>query len=143
VVQRGEFEWAHLRNERIQASYLPHNFDPVHEADRFEFVDAVHALVPGIHLFPTPGHTPHHQSVLIESKDEKACYLADIIPTSAHLPLAWIMGYDVEPMVTLETKRALLERARRERWLLVFEHDPVVAWGVLDAESERPRLLAD
>jgi hypothetical protein len=46
-------------------------------------------------------------------------------------------------MVTLETKRALLERARRERWLLVFEHDPVVAWGVLDAESERPRLLAD
>jgi glyoxylase-like metal-dependent hydrolase (beta-lactamase superfamily II) len=143
IVQRGEFEWAHVRNERIQASYLPYNFDPVHTQGRFEFLDGPHELVPGIQLVPTPGHTPHHQSVLLESRGEKACYLADIIPTAAHLPLAWIMGYDVEPLVTLETKRQLLNRARRENWLLIFEHDPVTAWGVLDPESERPRLLAE
>ena len=142
VVQRGEFEWAHVRNERIQASYLPHNYDPVEQAGRFRFVEGVAEIVPGISVFPTPGHTPHHQSVLIRSNGETACFLADVIPTSAHLPLPWIMGYDVEPLVTLESKRALLRRARDEKWLLVFEHDPVVGWGYLNADENRPALDA-
>jgi glyoxylase-like metal-dependent hydrolase (beta-lactamase superfamily II) len=141
VVQRGEWEWAHSTNERVRASYLPHNFDPVHAADRFDFVAGEAEIVPGIGVWPTPGHTPHHQSVVIRSDGETACFLADVIPTSAHLPLPWIMGYDVEPLVTLETKRGLLDVARREGWLLVFEHDPTVAWGRLDPGSDRPRLI--
>ena len=140
IVQRGEWEWAHLRNERIQASYLPPNFEPI--ADRFELVDGDVEVVPGIQLYRTPGHTPHHQSVLIRSEGETACFLADVIPTSAHLPLPWIMGYDVEPLVTMETKRTLLARAHAERWLLVFEHDPVVGWGYLDPAQDRPALAA-
>ena len=64
-------------------------------------------VVPGIRVMRTPGHTPHHQSVVIRSEDETACFLADLIPTAAHLPLPWIMGYDVEPLVTLESKRSL------------------------------------
>jgi glyoxylase-like metal-dependent hydrolase (beta-lactamase superfamily II) len=143
VVQRGEFEWAHSRNERIQASYLPHNFDPVMEAGRLELLDGDQEIVSGISVVRTPGHTPHHQSVLIRSAGETACFLADVIPTSAHLPLPWIMGYDVEPLVTLESKRALLQRARDEAWLLVFEHDPVVAWGRLDPASPRPSLVVE
>lgn len=142
AVQRGEFEYAHSRNERIQASYLPHNFDPVAEAGRYDLLDGDVEVVPGIRVFRTPGHTPHHQSVLISSAGETLCFLADVIPTSAHLPLPWIMGYDVEPLVTLESKRSLLARARDERWVLVFEHDPVVAWGRLDPGSDRP-VLAD
>ncbi|MFW6078078.1 MAG: MBL fold metallo-hydrolase [Gemmatimonadota bacterium] len=140
VVQRGEWEFAHRDNERIRASYLPHNFDPVRDADRLRLVDGETELLPGVTLLPTPGHTPHHQSVLLRSEDEAACYLADLVPTSAHLPLPWIMGYDVEPLVTLESKRSLLGRAREEGWLLVFEHDPSVAWGRLDPEAERPTL---
>ena len=62
---------------------------------------------------------------------------------SASLPLPWIMGYDVEPLVTLESKRLLLRRAREEGWLLVFEHDPVVPWGRLDPADERPNLLPE
>jgi glyoxylase-like metal-dependent hydrolase (beta-lactamase superfamily II) len=143
VVQRGEFEWAHSRNERIQASYLPHNFDPVMEAGRLELLDGDQEIVPGISVVRTPGHTPHHQSVLIRSAGETACFLADVIPTSAHLPLPWIMGYDVEPLVTLESKRTLLQRARDEAWLLVFEHDPVVPWGRLDPASPRPSLIVE
>jgi glyoxylase-like metal-dependent hydrolase (beta-lactamase superfamily II) len=139
TVQRGEWEWAHLRNERIQASYLPHNFTPV--ADRFDLVDGDIDVVPGVQLYRTPGHTPHHQSVLIRSQDETACFLADVIPTSAHLPLPWIMGYDVEPLVTMESKRALLARAHAERWLLVFEHDPVVGWGYLDPAQDHAVLV--
>jgi glyoxylase-like metal-dependent hydrolase (beta-lactamase superfamily II) len=140
VVQRGEWEYAHTRNERISASYLPHNFDPVEAAGRFDFVAGEAEIVPGVGVWPTPGHTPHHQSVLVRSDGETACFLADVLPTSAHLPLPWIMGYDVEPLVTLESKRALLAAARDEEWLLIFEHDPVVAWGRLDPGSDKPRL---
>lgn len=140
-VQKGEWEFAHLRNERIQASYLRHNFDPIAETGAFRFVEGEHEIVPGVRVVPTPGHTPHHQSVLIESAGQTACFLADLVPTSAHLPLPWIMGYDVEPLVTLESKRVLLGRARREQWLLIFEHDPKIACGRLDPSDDRPTLL--
>jgi len=143
VAQRGEFEYAHLDNERIRASYLAHNFDPVMEAGRLELLEGDAEIVPGVSYRRTPGHTPHHASVLLRSEDETACFLADVMPTSAHLPLAWIMGYDVEPLVTLESKRALLAEAAREDWLLVFEHDPLIPWGRLDPDAARPALRAD
>ncbi|MBI4541343.1 MAG: MBL fold metallo-hydrolase [Gemmatimonadetes bacterium] len=141
-VQRGEWDFAHRLNERTQASYLPDNFDPL-EAERWALVEGEVLVTEGVRAFPTPGHTPHHQSVLVASDGEAACYLADICPTSAHLPLPWIMGYDVEPLVTLETKRRVLGRARREDWLLIFEHDPEVPWGRLDPESDRYQLRAE
>jgi glyoxylase-like metal-dependent hydrolase (beta-lactamase superfamily II) len=139
VVQQGEWEYAHWKNERIQASYLPHNFDPVEQAGRFDFVTGDVEIVPGVRVMRTPGHTPHHQSVLIESENQIACFLADVMPTSAHVPAPWIMGYDVEPLVTFESKKRLLARARDEKWLLVFEHDPLVPWGYL-TDEEKPRL---
>lgn len=139
VVQRGEWEYAHWNNERIRASYLLDNFDPVERAGRFDFVEGEQEIVPGVRVLPTPGHTPHHQSVVIESEDEVACFLADVMPTSAHVPPAWIMGYDVEPLVTLESKKKLLAQAREKHWLLVFEHDPKVAWGYL-SNDEKPVL---
>jgi glyoxylase-like metal-dependent hydrolase (beta-lactamase superfamily II) len=141
-VQRGEWEWAHLRNERISASYLPHNFDPVQEAGKFEFLEGEREILPGISVRRTPGHTPHHQSVLVRSGGDTACFLADVMPTSAHLPLPWIMGYDVEPLVTLESKRALVADALRENWLMIFEHDPAVPWGRLGMDAGRAVLVA-
>ena len=139
-VQRGEWDWAHLKNERTQASYLPDNFEPVMAAGRLELVEGDVEIVPGISVYRTPGHCPHHQSVLVSSGGETACFLADVLPTFAHLPLPWIMGYDVEPLVTLESKRALLSRATEERWLLVSNHDPVTAWGYAVAEGKGVRL---
>jgi glyoxylase-like metal-dependent hydrolase (beta-lactamase superfamily II) len=141
VVQRGEWEYAHWRNERVQASYLRHNFEPVMDAGLFDLVEGETEVLPGIRVRPTPGHTPHHQCVLLRSGGDTACYLADLVPTVAHLPLPWIMGYDVEPLVTLETKRTLLAEARDEGWLLIFEHDPTTAWGRLSREDERPVLV--
>jgi glyoxylase-like metal-dependent hydrolase (beta-lactamase superfamily II) len=135
-VQRGEWEYAHRTNERTRASYLPDNYEPVMDAGRFELLEGEGEIVPGISIVRTPGHTPHHQSVLVRSAGETACYLGDLAPTAAHLPLPWIMGYDVEPLVTLEAKRALLPRALGERWLLVFTHDPVVPWGHAVAEGK-------
>jgi glyoxylase-like metal-dependent hydrolase (beta-lactamase superfamily II) len=107
VVQRGEYVYATHTNERTAGSYFPHNFAPVAAADRFDFVDGEREIVYGVRVIPTPGHTPFHQSVLIESDGETAFYPADLVPTSSHLPLPWIIGYDVEPLVTLETKRAM------------------------------------
>jgi glyoxylase-like metal-dependent hydrolase (beta-lactamase superfamily II) len=142
VVQRRELEFARSKNERIRASYLAHNFEPVVEAGLWDFVDGEAEVTRGVRVLPTPGHVPHHHSVIVESDSEVACFLADICPTSAHLPLPWIMGYDLEPLVTLETKRALWARARAEDWLLVFEHDPDVAWGRLDPDADPPALRA-
>ncbi|HXY31770.1 MAG TPA: MBL fold metallo-hydrolase [Gemmatimonadaceae bacterium] len=129
VVQRGELEFASRTNERTAASYFPPNFAPVSAAGRLDLVSGEREIVSGIRVVPTPGHTPHHQGILIESAGERAFYLADLVPTIAHLPLPWIMGYDVEPLVTLETKRTILARALREEWLAIFEHDATHAWG--------------
>ena len=141
IVQKGEYEYAHWKNERIQASYLKHNFEPVKEAGKLELVEGDVDIVPGISVMRTPGHTPHHQSVLIRSAGQTAIFLADVMPTSAHLPLPWIMGYDVEPLVTLESKRAIVKRAQDEDWLLIFEHDPTVAWGRIGEKDGKMALV--
>jgi glyoxylase-like metal-dependent hydrolase (beta-lactamase superfamily II) len=125
VLQAAELNFARHANERTAVSYERANFEPV----PFELLHGEKELLPGIRCVPTVGHTPGHQSVLIESKGERACFLADLVPTTAHLPLPWIMGFDVEPLVTLETKRALLPRAAAENWLVWFEHDPAVVAG--------------
>jgi len=98
-------------------------------AGRWRLANGDTELLPGIRLVPTPGHVPSHQSVVIAQGGERACFLGDLVPTVAHLPLPWIMGYDLEPLVTLETKRALLARAEADGWILVFEHDPSHAVG--------------
>jgi len=140
VVQRGEFDFAHSVNERIRASYLRQNFDPIEEAGLWDFVEGATEIIPGVKVLPTPGHTPFHQSVVIESDGETACFLADVCPTAAHIPLPWIMGYDLEPLVTLESKRKLWALARDQEWLLIFEHDLLIPWGRLDIDSKQPRL---
>jgi glyoxylase-like metal-dependent hydrolase (beta-lactamase superfamily II) len=144
IVQRQELEFAYRDNERIRASYMRENFGPpLHDVGKWELVEGEARITRGVRVLPTPGHTPHHQSVLIESEGQVACFLADVCPTTAHLPLPWVMGYDLEPLVTMESKRGLWERARDEEWLLVFEHDPEVPWGRMDSRSERPRLLEE
>jgi glyoxylase-like metal-dependent hydrolase (beta-lactamase superfamily II) len=135
VVQEREYEWATHTNERTAGSYFPHNFVPLYEAGLYDFVHGETDIVRGIRALPTPGHTPGHHGLLIESGNERAFYIADLAPTTAHLPLPWIMGYDVEPMVTLETKRRVLARAVAEEWLVVFEHDVATPWGVLTQDG--------
>jgi glyoxylase-like metal-dependent hydrolase (beta-lactamase superfamily II) len=143
VVQRGEYEWATHTNERTAASYFPHNFEPIVAAGQFDFVSGETEVWPGIRLLPTPGHTPHHQSVLLESDGARAIYPADLMPTSAHIPLPWIMGYDVEPLRTLESKRSILKRAVDEDWLLVFEHDAYVMSGRVAVDGKGYGLRAE
>ncbi len=143
IVERGEYDYARLPNERTAASYFMRNFEPIVVAGNFEFVRGEKEIVEGVRVIPTPGHTPSHQSVLIESEGARAFYLADMCPTSAHVPLPWIMGYDVEPLVTLETKRRIFRQAAEESWLLVFEHDATVPWGHVEQDAKGFRFRAE
>jgi glyoxylase-like metal-dependent hydrolase (beta-lactamase superfamily II) len=140
IVRRGEYDYAMHSNERTAASYFERNWVPLEAADKIEWVSREKEIVKGVRVIPTPGHTPFHQSVLIESAGERAFYLGDLVPTHAHLPLPWIMGYDVEPLVTLETKRRILKQALDENWLLIFEHDASVAWGRVQHDGKAYRL---
>ena len=142
VVQRGELEFARHTNERTRASYLPANFEPVDRAGRWRLVEGDGEILPGISARLTPGHVPWHQSILVESEGAALLYLADVMPTSAHLPLPWIMGYDLEPMRTLESKRALLQDAAERDWWLFFEHDASVVMGRLERDGTRLHLTA-
>jgi len=136
VVQKRELDDASHPNERTRANYLAPNFAPVAAAARFRLASGEQALLPGIHLLHTPGHTPAHQSVLVTSGGENACFLGDLVPMAAHLPPAWTMGFDLEPLVTIATKKRLLARAARERWQLVFEHDPAIARARVAEDAE-------
>jgi glyoxylase-like metal-dependent hydrolase (beta-lactamase superfamily II) len=143
IVQRGELEFAGSSNERIRASYMTKNIAPVLEAGLMDTVEGAAQVTEGVRLLPTPGHTPNHQSVVLESGGEVAVFLADVCPTSAHLPLPWVMGHDLEPLRTLESKRGLWERAKGDGWRLVFQHDATLPWGRLDPQEERPVLLVE
>lgn len=142
VVQRGELEFARRTNERTRASYLPPNFEPVAEAGRWKLLPGDVEVVPGISARLTPGHVPHHQSILVRSGGDTLLYLADVMPTRHHLPLPWIMGYDLEPLRTLESKRKLVREAIDEGWWLFFEHDPDIVMGRLGEGDRGPELAA-
>ncbi len=136
IVQRNELDFARHTNERTRASYLPHNYEPVDQAGRWRLLDGNVEILPGITARLTPGHIPWHQSLVIASGGETAVFLGDVIPTHHHLPLAWIMGYDLEPLRTLESKRALLAEATAGGWWFIFEHDAEVAMGRVVAEGK-------
>lgn len=140
LVQQGDLDFARRANERTRASYLPHNFEPVAEAGRFRLLAGDTTPFPGVSVRVIPGHVPFLQGILLEDRGERLFYLADLIPTRHHLPLPWIMGYDVEPLRTLETKRALLRQAIADEWLLFFEHDPDVIMARIQGTEAKAEL---
>lgn len=121
--QRQEWEDAQSPHERNRASYLEENYAPVEEAGLLELADGDFLVEPGLKVFRSGGHTRGHQCVMIESEGKSAVFLGDLVPTRAHVPLPWIMGYDLLPVQTLEVKRGLLAQAKREGWTLLFQHD--------------------
>lgn len=142
VVQWGDLDFARHPNERTRASYLPHNFEPVAEAGKWKLLHGDVDVLPGVSVRVTPGHVPYHQSVLVRSGGETLFYLADVMPTRHHLPLPWIMGYDLEPLRTLESKRKLVREALDEGWWLFFEHDPDVVMGRVGEGAKGPEIAA-
>jgi len=124
VVQAREWEDATHPHERNRASYLPENILPLQDCGLLQIVDGETEVAPGVRVLPTPGHTAGHQSVLLgQPGDERALFLGDVVPTSVHVRLPFVMGYDLDPARTVDTKRALFQRAVAENWILLWGHD--------------------
>ena len=123
VVQEGEFEHARRPTERDRASYLPDNFEPVQAANQWRLLSGDCEIVPDVELIRVPGHTRDMMCVRLSGGGQTAMLLADLVPTTAHLPLPWIMGFDSYPLTTLENKKKWLGEIVRNDWLALFVHD--------------------
>ncbi|HEX8131186.1 MAG TPA: MBL fold metallo-hydrolase [Pyrinomonadaceae bacterium] len=123
-VSRDEYAHAELPHERDRASYLPENWRPLRESGQLELKDAHYEVVPGLRMETVAGHSRTMQCARLERGGQTLFGFADLVPMRAHVALAWIMGYDLYPVETLEAKRRLLPQAARENWLCLFYHEP-------------------
>jgi methylmalonyl-CoA epimerase len=140
VVRRGEWEDATHLHERNRGSYLADNYLPLAKAGVLELVDEDQTIMPGVRVRRTGGHTAHHQMVWIESGGRRAAYPADLLPTTAHLGAAWIMGIDLHPADTLMAKKAFMHEAAAGRALVFFDHDPEIVAGYVREEAGKFQL---
>jgi glyoxylase-like metal-dependent hydrolase (beta-lactamase superfamily II) len=141
---RGEVEHGHLQLDRDRVSYLSPNYDPLVESGQMTLLDGLSAdIVPGISVEVFPGHTAQMMAVHVESAGQHACYVSDLIPTSAHLDPTWVMGYDLYPLDCIEQRKRFYSRAIPENWLVLFTHDhhtPMARVGL--NERGKPVVIA-
>jgi glyoxylase-like metal-dependent hydrolase (beta-lactamase superfamily II) len=124
-VQQLNLETAQKPNIREKASYFPANYAPLLENEKLELLlGNVEELLPGISVYVSNGHTQAQQIVKVSDGKTTLLYCGDVIPTSSHVRLPWIMGYDLNPMLLIEEKETFLNQAADEKWYLYFEHDP-------------------
>ena len=140
LIQRGEWEAATHPDERTRATYLAENLLPVKESGQLELIDGETRVTGEITVLPSPGHTADHASVVIVSGGETALYVGDIAQHAVQLERpAWIAAFDVLPLVSLETKKRLMERAVRENALVVSVHCPFPGVGRMRMTAEGRR----
>lgn len=135
----GEVEHGHLQLDRDGVSYQSPNYDPLIESGRMtlltnEGIRTDPEIVPGISVELFPGHTRQLMAVHIQSEGQHACYISDLIPTTAHLDPTWVMAYDLDPVESIEQKKRFYQRAIPEKWLVLFTHDhhtpmATIAWN--------------
>lgn len=124
VMQKAEYEDALNPSARTKASYNPDDIVPLQGTGQIHLLDSDAEVVPGIRVRVTGGHTRSHSIVEIESEGQKAVFLADLIPTSSHIKVPYIMGYDLFPGDTADYKEEFLKEAAEGNYLLIFEHSP-------------------
>jgi glyoxylase-like metal-dependent hydrolase (beta-lactamase superfamily II) len=143
VVQRGEWEDATHPHERSRASYRADDFVPVAEAGQLDLVDGDVEVAPGVRAVPVGGHTTHHQMVVVEGGGSTLVVPTDLLPTTSHVPLAFVMGYDLFPVATVEAKRRLLAAAADGKWSILFYHDARTPIGGVRHRGDAFALEAD
>ncbi|MCL5268135.1 MAG: MBL fold metallo-hydrolase [Bacteroidetes bacterium] len=123
-IQKKHYEWAVNPSEKDQASFMSEKYVPLYEEGKLRLLEGEVEFMPGIRIRLSDGHTVAQQNVLVTDGTKTLFHPGDMIPTSSHIPLPFIMGYDNFPLITLEEKKSLLRRAVEGGWLLFFEHDP-------------------
>ena len=123
---RKHWDWALNPNAREKASFLKDNILPIQESGQLNFIDGKSQVIPGLSFMEVNGHTESMMLPVIRKGEHTIAYMADLIPSSFHLPLPYVMAYDVRPLQTLTEKEDILNKAVEENWFLFFEHDPAV-----------------
>ncbi len=126
-VQKDQWDAAVNPSLRDTASYMREDFIPLEDYGILKLLEGPKELFKGIVIIVTKGHTSGQQHPLVKGEKRSLFFCADLIPTSAHLPVPWHMAYDNEPLTLLKEKEILLGRALKENWILFFEHDPDIA----------------
>jgi glyoxylase-like metal-dependent hydrolase (beta-lactamase superfamily II) len=137
--QHGEWEHAH-ENQRDGVSYFTDNYDPLVESGRMKLLRGDAEIVPGISVRVYPGHTRAMQGIFVKSGGQTACYIGDLIPTSAHLDLNWVMGFDLYPLQTIESRKKYYAESVPGKWLTMFTHDPDIPWAYVE-KNEKGKMV--
>lgn len=124
---QSHWDWATQPNAREKASFLAENILPIQESGHLRFIDPAQGVPPELPMLRdivfADGHTEKMMVPVLDYKGRKLAFMADLLPSTAHLPMPWVMSYDVRPLQTLVEKEAVLRRAAEEQWVLVLEHD--------------------
>ena len=141
----GQWDWATAPNPRERATYLRENFVPLHENGQLRFTDRESLNLPGVELMYVDGHTEKMTLPLFRpgngnSQSRTVVFCADLIPSAAHVPISYVMGYDVRPLLTMDEKTNFLNRAIDENWLLVFDHDPTCEAATVERTEKGIRV---
>ena len=139
-LQRTHWDWAMSPSDRDRASFLPENYMPVHEAGRLQLLDGEEELFDGLSLHVVNGHTFGQQLVRLRDGDRSLLFAGDLVPMSAHVPGPWIMGYDLQPLATLQEKNTILAEAAAHGDILVFEHDRYIEAATVERTEKGYRL---
>ena len=137
-----QWQWAQSGSPKDKASYLMDNFSPLIDSDKLNILDGPGMLFKNIEILIVNGHTPGMQLVKVENENVYL-FLADLIPTHHHVPLPYVMGYDIEPMKTIEEKVEILEQAISEDWILIFEHDRDVLCGKIEKGEKHYKAIPE
>jgi glyoxylase-like metal-dependent hydrolase (beta-lactamase superfamily II) len=131
----GEWQYARKPSERDSISYIPDNYDPLVQSGQMTLLKGGEEVIPGVSVQTFPGHTANMQAVIVESGNRAACYISDLIPTTAHLDLTWGMGFDLYPLQTIDSKKRYYAKAIPEKWLTVFTHDHQTPWAYVEKDD--------
>lgn len=139
-IQADGWEWANQPTERDRASFRKDDFVLLSGNDQLTYLENSQELFPGITCDRVDGHTEGLQMVRVEGSDSTLVYVTDLIPTTAHLPPAYVMGYDLWPLETLQQRKRLLPKAVENEYFLAFEHDPETVVATIRREDDEYRL---
>jgi glyoxylase-like metal-dependent hydrolase (beta-lactamase superfamily II) len=135
-IQKSQFEAAMNPGPGDTSSYTKDDFLPLEESGVLTMLDGPGILFPGIEIIVTAGHTPGQQHPIVKGEKASLFFCADLVPTSAHIPLAWHMAYDNYPLTIMREKETLLLKSLKENWIAFFEHDPVIAAASLKYDKK-------
>ena len=137
----GEWQYARHPSERDAISFISENYNPLVESGQMTLLKGGEEIVPGISVQTFPGHTAHMQAVIIRSHRRTACYISDLIPTTAHIDITWGMSFDLYPLQTIASKKVYYAQSIPEKWLTVFTHDAKTPWAYIE-KDESGKMLA-